>query len=188
MQILPNVSGWRWQIPIRTVPVGSGVGQVNREGRTNSIPSWFTVDCPLGPLTLTAENGAVTNVNWGRRCAVPADGVLMEAARQVDEYFRCARKEFDLPLAPAGSEFQRSVWDAMLKIPFGQTCTYGRISRELGAPPQSVGQACGRNPIPILIPCHRVISSTGLGGYSGFGGVETKVALLSLEGAASMLL
>ncbi len=150
-------------------------------------PSSVAFDSPLGPITVRAGDGAVTHVDWGCWGQTRAEGVLKEAVVQIGEYFSGARKNFNLPLAPTGSEFQQSVWDAILEIPFGRTRTYGMIARELGVPAQSIGQACGRNPIPILIPCHRVLSATGLGGFSAIGGVETKVALLKLEGAASLL-
>jgi len=88
----------------------------------------------------------------------------------------------------SGSDFQRAVCDAMRAIPFGETRTYGEIARALGVPAQAVGQACGANPIPVIIPCHRVLGAASLGGFSGSGGIETKVALLRHEGAAGLLL
>ena len=150
--------------------------------------SYVTIDSPIGWLTLTAGEGAVTNVDWGRGRVARSNCLLAKAARQIGEYFEGSRKEFNLPLSPAGSEFQKSVWDIIREIPFGETCTYGGIAHRLGVTPQAVGQACGLNPIPIIIPCHRVLSAAGLGGFSGQGGVETKVSLLKLEGAASLLI
>ncbi len=97
-------------------------------------------------------------------------------------------QRFDLPYSVAGSEFQKQVCDIMFAIPFGDTLTYGDIAKQLGQPAQPVGQACGANPIPVIIPCHRVLAATGLGGFSGDGGIETKVALLRHEGAASLLI
>ena len=97
-------------------------------------------------------------------------------------------QQFDLPLRVAGSPFQRAVCDAMRAIPFGDTCTYGDIARDLGHPAQAVGQACGNNPIAIIIPCHRVMGAKGLTGFSAPGGVETKVALLRHEGAGGFLI
>ena len=93
-----------------------------------------------------------------------------------------------MPLRPGARGLTARVLEALQAIPFGETCTYGDLARDLGAPAQAVGQACGANPIPVLIPCHRVLSATGLGGFSAPGGVETKVALLKLEGAASLLI
>jgi len=87
-----------------------------------------------------------------------------------------------------GSDFQRAVCTAILAIPFGHTRTYGEIARDLGVPAQAVGGACGGNPIPVIIPCHRVMGAKGLTGFSGAGGVETKVALLRHEGAAGLLI
>ncbi len=147
----------------------------------------LTCQSPFGPLTLTEEGGVITGLDWR---ALPGDGspLLAKAARQMAAYFAGDwRAPFDLPLAflpGLAGDVQR----AMVAIPFGETRTYGDLSRALGAPPQAIGQACGANPIPILIPCHRILSATGLGGFSAPGGVETKVALLRHEGAASLLI
>jgi methylated-DNA-[protein]-cysteine S-methyltransferase len=103
-------------------------------------------------------------------------------------YFQRDLTIFDLPLSVTGSTFQRAVCDQISQIPFGETRTYGDIAKALGAMPQAVGQACGANPLPILIPCHRVMGAKGLTGFSGAGGVETKLALLKLEGAGGFLL
>jgi O-6-methylguanine DNA methyltransferase len=141
---------------------------------------------PLGPITLSEEAGQITAVDWR---SDPGEGseVLDEALRQLQAYFDRHLTVFDLPLA-FGRGFQAEVGRAMAAIPYGRTRTYGEIARDLGTPAQAIGQACGANPIPILIPCHRVLGATGLGGYSARGGVETKVALLKLEGAASLLI
>ena len=88
-----------------------------------------------------------------------------------------------LPLAPAGSPFEKRVWSAMQKIPYGETRCYGDLASDIRSAPRAVGGACGKNPIPIVIPCHRVLAKAGLGGYSGAGGLDTKQALLRLEGA-----
>ncbi len=110
--------------------------------------------------------------------------LLAEAAGQLAEYFAGRRRDFDLPLAPAGSPFQRRAWAELGRIPYGATVSYGTLARRLGSAAQAVGQACGANPLPIVIPCHRVLAAGGaLGGYSGDGGLETKCALLRLEGA-----
>ncbi|MCG6904655.1 MAG: methylated-DNA--[protein]-cysteine S-methyltransferase [Rhodobacter sp.] len=148
----------------------------------------ISIDSPVGPLTIWGDGQAITRLDWTRRPAGPPDALLAEAARQVQGYFDGSRRDFDLPLAPEGSEFQIAVCKAMSEIPFGQTRTYGDIARELGAPAQAVGQACGGNPIPVIIPCHRVLAASGLGGFSGAGGIEAKVALLKHEGAASLLI
>ena len=147
----------------------------------------LTVETPTGAVTLTEQDGAITRAEWGGAYADHSP-VLDEAARQLGEYFRGERTEFDLPLRVEGSEFQRRVCDAIAAIPFGETRTYGDLARELQVPAQAVGQGCGGNPIPILIPCHRVLGSSGLGGFSGRGGVETKVWLLRHEGAPGLLI
>jgi methylated-DNA-[protein]-cysteine S-methyltransferase len=108
---------------------------------------------------------------------------LSAAARQLDRYFAGKLKRFDLKLRPSGTPFQKSVWKTMRSIPFGQTGTYGGIAMALGSGPRAVGMACGRNPIVIVTPCHRVLASGGaIGGYSGGQGLPTKRKLLALEG------
>ena len=142
------------------------------------------VDTPVGPLTLRERDGAIVSVGWGKpKAAEQPTPVLLTAATQLDGYFFCNLERFELPLAPAGSAFDRQVWDAMLEIPYGRTLTYGEIAAKIGGNARDVGGACGRNPIPILIPCHRVMGANGtLIGYSGGAGIETKQALLALEG------
>jgi methylated-DNA-[protein]-cysteine S-methyltransferase len=145
------------------------------------------IDGWLGRLVLTEEGGLISRLVWGGAADVNGSELLTEACRQLEDYFAGRRQVFDLPLKfEAGliGEVQR----AMCAIPFGETRTYGDLARALGAPAQAIGQACGANPVPILIPCHRILAASGLGGYSGSGGIETKVALLRLEGAASLLI
>ncbi len=144
----------------------------------------ITVPSPLGPLTVTERDGAIAALTWGQAETVDETPLLGRAATQLDAYFYCELKRFDLPFAPAGSAFQQAVWDAMVRIPFGQARTYGDVARELDdVSPQAVGTACGANPIPILIPCHRIVAARDrLGGYSGKGGLDTKRFLLELEG------
>ena len=109
--------------------------------------------------------------------------MLLTAAQQLDAYFYCDLRTFDLPLAPAGTAFQQSVWEEMLRIPYGRTCSYADMARELDSGPRAIGGACARNPIPIIIPCHRVLASgQRIGGYSSPGGLDTKQFLLQLEG------
>ena len=106
-----------------------------------------------------------------------------QARQQLTEYFAGQRREFDLPLAPAGTDFQRRVWELLREIPYGETVTYGELARRLGNPKsaRAVGMACNRNPIAIVVPCHRVVGSTGsLTGYAG--GLDAKAFLLKLEG------
>lgn len=146
-----------------------------------------TFQTPLGRLTVTEADGAITAIDW-RAGASDESALLREAARQLAAYFAGDLQAFDLPLRPRGDAFQRSVCDAMRAIPYGETREYGQIARDLGTAAQPVGVACGRNSIPIVIPCHRVVGAGGLGGFSAPGGVETKVALLRHEGAYSLLI
>ncbi len=147
---------------------------------------------PLGPLHLREAHDSITHLDWGPAVQTDLLGdaeppnddtpLLNRAVHQLNAYFFCGLRHFDLPLAPAGTAFQRAVWQQMQAIPYGQTRTYGEIARWLRSAPRAVGRACGRNPIPIVIPCHRVVASGGLGGYSGDGGADTKHWLLQLEG------
>ena len=143
------------------------------------------LNSPLGPLTVFEETGAVVALEWGRAAAGPETPLLIEARKQLDAYFDGRLTRFDLPLRPAGTAFQKSVWTLMAEIPFGAVRTYGDLAVDLGSGPRAVGGACGRNPIPIVIPCHRVVGGGGLGGYTGLGGIDTKGALLRLEGAVA---
>ncbi len=142
---------------------------------------------PLGPVTLVEDNGAIVALEWGGE-HIDETPALTEAHRQLAEYFAHERTEFDVPLAPKGSDTLLRFLDALRAIPFGETKTYGEIARETSLSAQAAGQACGANPIAIFIPCHRVLGADGLGGFSAQGGVETKVALLKHEGAASLLI
>lgn len=148
-----------------------------------SVPR-LAFDSPLGRLTVFETDGAITAVVWGDKSAGPATPLLHDAKRQLLAYFAGKRRDFDLPLAPEGTPAERHVWAAMAAIPYGQTRSYGEIGRDVQMEPRAVGQACGRNPLPILLPCHRVTGADGtLVGYSGSGGIETKSKLLQLEGA-----
>ena len=143
---------------------------------------------PVGALILRATDGAITAVEWGRVADSDAAPVFDLARAELAAYFARDLTNFTVPLAPGGSEFQQAFHTALCTIPYGETRSYGDLAAELGVSAQAIGQACGANPIPIFIPCHRVLGAEGLGGYSGAGGVETKVALLKLEGAASLLI
>ncbi len=137
---------------------------------------------PLGRLTLFETDGALTALMWGGKPSGKPTPVLTEAKRQLAAYFAGKRHDFDLPYAPEGSETEKRIWALMAKIPYGETRTYGELGHDLDINPRSIGQACGRNPLPIFLPCHRVLAANGkLGGYSGDGGVETKRKLLQLE-------
>ena len=147
----------------------------------------LAVSSPLGDLTIFEDGGAIVALEFGRAPAgkEKPSTLLKRAARQLDEYFDGKRKTFDLPLAPAGTAFQRRVWARLAAIPSGRVETYGAIAKKLKSGARAVGTACGANPIPVLIPCHRVLGSGGrLGGYSGEGGVATKRWLLAHEGMA----
>lgn len=157
----------------------------------------ITLPSPLGDLTIFEEAGAVVALEFGRAGESPRankgrapagtekpSALLKRAARQLDDYFDGKRRTFDLPLKPAGTAFQRKVWGRLAAIPRGRAETYGAIAKQLKSGARAVGTACGANPIPILIPCHRVLGAGGrLGGYSGEGGVATKRWLLEHEGA-----
>ena len=143
------------------------------------------VPSPVGPLTLTQEDQALTGLHFGEHPQQGAEDptpLLEEAARQLEEYFAGQRKEFSLPLAPKGTEFQLRVWQALLQIPYGETRSYGELAAMVGNPKacRAVGGANHRNPLSILIPCHRVVGTGGsLTGYAG--GLSVKEFLLKLE-------
>lgn len=145
-----------------------------------------TLDTPLGPVSLSAAGGRIVALDW-RAAAGPAGPLEAEGLRQLAAYFAGARQGFDLPL-DWGSGLHQAVRRAMAAIPLGETRSYGQIAAAVGAPAQAVGQACGANPIPILIPCHRVLGARTLGGFSAPGGIEAKVWLLRHEGAAGLLI
>ncbi|NLU73111.1 methylated-DNA--[protein]-cysteine S-methyltransferase [Streptomyces sp. HNM0575] len=153
------------------------------------------VDSPLGVLTLVADGEALTGVYFENHLRGPSPGAIGprdptgfdEAERQLREYFAGERRRFDLPLAPRGEPFQQSVWRLLREIPYGETRSYGLLARELGDPAlaQAVGAANGRNPLSVIVPCHRVVGADGsLTGYAG--GLERKRLLLELEGADSV--
>ncbi|HZQ15385.1 MAG TPA: methylated-DNA--[protein]-cysteine S-methyltransferase [Gaiellaceae bacterium] len=143
------------------------------------------LDTPIGPLGLVATDTALRGVRFGRVRNEGRSAVLDEAARQLDAYFAGELVAFDLPLELDGTAFQRRCWLALATIPYGQTVSYGEQARRLGLGPASaraVGAANGRNPLPLVLPCHRVIGSDG--SLTGFGGgLETKRFLLEHEGA-----
>jgi len=153
---------------------------------------WTLMDSPVGELRIVENDGAITAIEFspfrdhdGRPRGARSDDepVLAEAVSQLRAYFARELKEFDLPLAPRGSEFQQAVWQQLLLIGYGETASYGEIARRLGksnAASRAVGLANGSNPIPIVIPCHRVIGADGtLTGYAG--GIERKQTLLEIE-------
>ncbi|MBN3764289.1 methylated-DNA--[protein]-cysteine S-methyltransferase [Burkholderia sp. Ac-20365] len=159
----------------------------------------MSMPSPLGDILVRAEDDAITGVYFvGQKYFPAADGalagesvsrVLNQAREQLDEYFAGERHEFTLRLRMMGSAFQRDVWDQLVRIPYGETASYGGIAQRLGLPlsaSRAVGAANGRNPVSIVVPCHRVISSAGdLTGYAG--GLHRKEALLALERPASKM-
>lgn len=152
-----------------------------------------TMDSPVGLLTLAGREGKLMHLRMvdqtyepNRDGWEPDDGAFADAVDQLSAYFAGERTEFDLELDMVGTRFQRSVWDALRTIPYGETCTYGEIARQIGSPSASraVGLANGHNPIGIIVPCHRVIGANGsLTGYGG--GLDRKRALLELEKSRS---
>jgi methylated-DNA-[protein]-cysteine S-methyltransferase len=171
----------------------------------------LTISTPIGRLLLIANQGVLIEVSWespktqeklhrpsfsslesklefkpeleSELESIPksVDPILDIAARQINEWFKGLRRDFDLPLSPIGTSFQSRVWNRLRAIPYGQTVTYGALAEDLGSSARAIGGACGRNPIPLIIPCHRVVSVTGLGGYSGMGWLTTKKFLLDHE-------
>jgi methylated-DNA-[protein]-cysteine S-methyltransferase len=141
------------------------------------------IQTPIGDLYIVASEAGIQMIYWDRQKVPMQDtAVLLKASRQLQEYFRGERKVFDLPLDIQGTEFQKRVWRQLQLIPYGETCSYKDIARKLNDnnASRAVGTANGKNPVSIVIPCHRVIASDGsLGGYSG--GLDIKQKLLGLE-------
>lgn len=147
--------------------------------------SRLLVSSPVGLLQLTQEHDAIVGLSLAQVSQPEAPtALLQQAARQLEEYFEGARRSFSLPLRPAGTAFELAVWQALADIPYGTTLSYQQLAAHIGKPTaaRAVGRAVGRNPIWIILPCHRVIGASGrLTGYAG--GLEMKRALLTLEGA-----
>ncbi|MDO8863375.1 methylated-DNA--[protein]-cysteine S-methyltransferase [Haliea sp. E1-2-M8] len=149
----------------------------------------LTIDSPLGPLQLVSDGSHLTAINFpgqysGEQDSASPDSVLRSARSQLGEYFAGRRQRFELPLAARGTAFQESVWQALAAIPWGEVRSYRDIAYAIGKPSavRAVGAANGRNPLPIVVPCHRVIGADG--SLTGFGGgLPLKVKLLTLEGS-----
>lgn len=146
------------------------------------------IKTPIGILRLEASAKALYRISWKNRIHFTHSDnrILQKTKTQILEYFSGKRKFFNLPLDMQGTEFQKKVWKACGKIPFGKTTAYGELAQSAGHPKaaRAVGSAMAKNPLPIIIPCHRVVTSSGkLGGYSGNGGLKTKRYLLSFEKA-----
>ncbi|MBX2853649.1 MAG: methylated-DNA--[protein]-cysteine S-methyltransferase [Rhodobacteraceae bacterium] len=155
-----------------------------------AVSATTCIESPLGLISICEDAGALTRLTWpcSDEINLPATPLLRAAVEQLTAYFAGELTSFALPLKPKGSPFEQAVWAEMLAIPLGETRSYGEIAKALGSAAQPVGNACGANPIPILIPCHRILGASGLGGFSASGGVEDKVWLLRHEGAAGLLI
>lgn len=160
----------------------------------NQQSNFQYLDTPIGRLRLLSTGTHLTAIEFESRYSESAieiersDAALERAATQLQQYFAGRRKQFDLPLAPTGTDFQRRVWTALATIPWGELRSYSDIAQAIGKPTamRAVGAANGRNPLPIVVPCHRVIGSNGT--LTGFaGGLEMKRQLLELEGALGEL-
>ena len=149
------------------------------------------MDTPVGHLVLESDGDVLIGI-WlpSQATTTRGDGhdappVLKDTATQLEEYFAGERTGFDVPMELDGTAFQKEVWRELTRIPYGETISYGELARRVGRPkgPRAVGQANGRNPIPIIVPCHRVLASNGIGGYGG--GLTIKRALLAVEGVTA---
>ena len=147
----------------------------------------LSLQSPLGPMTLTEIDGSITSLEWRWSKTQDETGLLALVRDQLADYFDGRLTNFSLPLEPLGTPFQHSVWRAMCDIPYGEVRSYGQVAKALGTAPRAVGTACGRNPLPVLIPCHRIIGANGaLTGYTGGDGLATKDFLLNLEGVETL--
>jgi methylated-DNA-[protein]-cysteine S-methyltransferase len=150
------------------------------------------IDSPIGRIEVTSDGDAVTSLSIERAGSLPWDDqaehsnpILDRAASQLAEYFAGTRRSFDLPVTVAGTQFQRAVWNQLAELPYGEVISYGEIGFATGRPTagRAVGGAVGANPVPIIVPCHRVLASNKrITGYSGGNGIPTKVWLLDHEG------
>lgn len=146
------------------------------------IKCTLNVDTPIGKMYFSGDDRCITGLAFGEAAEENPSPVLCEGARQLEEYFAGRRRTFDLPIQPQGTDFQKSVWQALCEIPYGKTASYGDVARKIGNSKacRAVGMANNRNPIAIIIPCHRVVGADGkLTGYAG--GLDKKEFLLKLE-------
>jgi methylated-DNA-[protein]-cysteine S-methyltransferase len=157
-----------------------------RQSAEAAMPE-ITLQSPIGPVTLAEAEGCITRLDWRAARRGAETPLLREARRQLQAYFAGRLREFDLPLKLAGSPFQLRVWQAMQRIPYGETRSYGELAHDTDSAPRAVGYACGSNPIAIIVPCHRVLAAgQRIGGYSGGEGIVTKRRLLELEKAPAV--
>jgi methylated-DNA-[protein]-cysteine S-methyltransferase len=159
----------------------------SRRWHSLAVPQ-LSLHTPIGDTSVSEDDGAIVAIDWGWGSQQSPTHLLRRAHQQLDAYFDGDLTEFDLPLAPIGTAYQQRVWRALCAIPYGATRSYLDIAHTAGGSPRSVGQANGNNPIPIVIPCHRVLATTHIGGYSGGDGLPTKRWLLALEARAQPLL
>jgi methylated-DNA-[protein]-cysteine S-methyltransferase len=148
----------------------------------------ISIETPLGPVYVEEADGAIVAAGWEAVGAPGESDLLREAAAELEAYFAGRLRAFSVPVRHGRDDATGRVLDAMCAIEMGDTRSYGEVAKEVGLPAQAVGQACGANRIPILIPCHRILGTNGLGGFSAPGGVEAKVWLLRHEGAAGLLI
>jgi methylated-DNA-[protein]-cysteine S-methyltransferase len=148
----------------------------------------LSLHTPIGDISVAEEDGAIVALDWGWGSEQCRSSLLDRAEEQLQAYFDSELKQFDLPLAPAGTPYCLAVWKALCEIPYGETRSYQDIAAKIGGSARSVGQANGRNPIPLIIPCHRVVAARHIGGYSGGDGLPTKRWLLALENPTRTLL
>lgn len=141
----------------------------------------LSLHTPVGDLTVSEQDGGIVSIDWGWGRDQDESDLLVDARSQLHAYFDGDQSKFDLPLAPIGTRYHCRVWHALRDIPIGETRTYADVARAVGGSPRSVGGANRMNRIPILIPCHRVLATAGIGGYSGGEGLPTKRYLLALE-------
>ena len=141
----------------------------------------LSIHAPFGALTFSEDDGAIVAVDWGWGRDQEETPLLAQACDQMHEYLDGERQAFDLPIRPAGSAYQQKVWATLASIPCRQTWTYSAVADRAGGNPRTVAAAARRNPLPIVIPCHRAVAARGLGGYSEGQGLDTKRYLIQLE-------
>ena len=141
----------------------------------------LSLHSPLGAISISEADGALVALDWGWGRDQDETGLLVKAREQLDAYFDGVLRRFTLPLAPVGTAYRQRVWAALAEIPYGETRSYGLLARACGGSARAIGQANRHNPLPIIIPCHRVVGAASIGGYSAGSGLASKRALLTLE-------
>jgi methylated-DNA-[protein]-cysteine S-methyltransferase len=150
------------------------------------IDAVLSVSSPIGPISLLSENSRLVRVELGRKLRnIGHDEILLEAASQIEQYFKGNLVKFNLPTKVQGTPFQKAIWREISKTHFGKTLSYGEIAKRIGSPlaARAVGQAVGQNPLPLIVGCHRILGSSGkITGFTGAKGISTKAWLLKHEG------